>query len=100
MTSAVASTSSSDREIVVTRVFDAPRALVFKLWTDPEHLAHWWGLNGFTITNYEMDVRLGGVWRFVMHGPNGVDYQNKVVYREVVEPERLVYSHVLGRNSK
>ena len=87
---------TSDREIVVTRVFDAPRALVFKLWTDPKHVAQWWGPNGFTITNYEMDVRPGGVWRFVMHGPNGVDYQNKVVYREVVEPERLVYSHVSG----
>jgi uncharacterized protein YndB with AHSA1/START domain len=96
MTSAIASTGTSDREIVVTRVFDAPRALVFKLWTDPKHLAHWWGPNGFTITNYEMDVRPGGVWRFVMHGPNGVDYQNKVVYREVIEPERLVYSHVSG----
>ena len=91
-----AAIDSSAREIVVTRVFDAPRALVFKLWTDPKHLAHWWGPNGFTITNYEMDVRPGGVWRFVMHGPNGVDYQNKVVYREVLEPERLVYSHVSG----
>ena len=91
-----AAIDSSDREIVVTRVFDAPRALVFKLWTDPKHVAHWWGPNGFTITNYEMDVRPGGVWRFVMHGPNGVDYQNKVVYREVLEPERLVYSHVSG----
>src|ERR1700735_2545308 len=94
MTSAIASADTAGREIVVTRVFDAPRALVFKLWTDPKHLARWWGPNGFTITNYEMDVRPGGVWRFVMHGPNGVDYQNKVVYREVVEPERLVYSHV------
>lgn len=96
MTSAIASTGTSDREIVVTRVFDAPRALVFKLWTDPKHLTHWWGPNGFTITNYEMDVRPGGVWRFVMHGPDGVDYQNRVVYREVVEPARLVYSHVSG----
>jgi uncharacterized protein YndB with AHSA1/START domain len=96
MTSAGESTDTSDREILVTRVFDAPRALVFKLWTDPKHVAHWWGPNGFTITNYEMDVRPGGVWRFVMHGPNGVDYQNKVVYREVLEPARLVYSHVSG----
>jgi uncharacterized protein YndB with AHSA1/START domain len=96
MTSPRVSTDTSDREIVITRVFDAPRTLVFKLWTDPKHVAHWWGPNGFTITNYEMDVRPGGVWRFVMHGPNGVDYQNRVVYREVVEPERLVYSHVSG----
>ena len=85
---------TSDREIVVTRVFDAPRALVFKAWTDPKHLAHWWGLNGFSITTYEMDFKPGGVWRFVMHGPDGRDYQNKNVYVEIAEPERLVYRHV------
>jgi uncharacterized protein YndB with AHSA1/START domain len=89
-------TSASDREIVATRVFDAPRELVFKMWTDPEHVAKWWGPKGFTNTIYEMDVRPGGVWRFVMHGPDGVDYQNKIVYIEIVKPERLVYSHVSG----
>src|SRR5205823_6643743 len=88
--------TSSAREITATRIFDAPRELVFKMWTDPEHVAKWWGPNGFTNTIYEMDVRPGGVWRFVMHGPNGVDYQNKNVYIEVVKPERLVYSHVSG----
>ncbi len=87
---------TSDREIVVTRVFDAPRALVFKLWTDPQHVARWWGPNGFSTTTYEMDVRPGGVWRFVMHGPDGRDYQNKVAYVEIAEPERLVYKHVSG----
>ncbi|HKN01316.1 MAG TPA: SRPBCC family protein [Candidatus Binataceae bacterium] len=86
----------SDREIVVTRIFDAPRSLVFKMWTDPKHITQWWGPNGFSITIHEMDVRPGGEWRFVMHGPNGVDYQNRVVYREIAEPERLVYSHVSG----
>ena len=89
-------TSTSDREIVMTRVFDAPRELVFKAWTDPEHVTQWWGPHGFTTTIHEMDVRPGGVWRFVMHGPDGVDYQNKVVYIEVVKPERLVYSHTGG----
>jgi uncharacterized protein YndB with AHSA1/START domain len=74
--------AKSDREIVVTRVFDAPRAFVFKLWTDPKHVAQWWGPNGFIITSHEMNVRPGGVCRFVMYGPNGVDYQNRVVYRE------------------
>lgn len=86
-------TATSDREIVISRVFDAPRALVFKAWTDPHHVAQWWGPNGFTNTVYEMDVRPGGVWRYVMHGPDGVDYKNKVVFAEVVEPERLVYTH-------
>jgi uncharacterized protein YndB with AHSA1/START domain len=88
--------ANADREIVATRVFDAPRDLVFKMWTDREHVARWWGPKGFTNTIYEMDVRPGGVWRFVMHGPDGVDYQNKVVYIEIVKPERLVYSHVSG----
>jgi len=85
---------TSDREIVVTRVFDAPRALVFEVWTDPKHLANWWGPNGFTITTYELDFKPGGSWRFVMHGPDGRDYQNEVVYVEIAESERLVYRHV------
>ena len=83
----------SDREIVTTRVFDAPRELVWKAWTDPYHVAQWWGPRGFTNTIQEMDVRPGGVWRLVMHGPDGTDYPNKIVYIEVVEPERLVYDH-------
>jgi uncharacterized protein YndB with AHSA1/START domain len=86
--------ANADREIIATRVFDAPRELVFKMWTDREHVAQWWGPRGFTNTIYEMDVRPGGMWRFVMHGPDGVDYQNKIVYIEIVKPERLVYSHV------
>jgi uncharacterized protein YndB with AHSA1/START domain len=89
-------TGTADREIVATRVFDAPRELVFQMWTDPKHVAQWWGPKGFTTTTYEMDVRPGGVWRFVMHGPDGVDYQNKIVYIEIVKPERLVYSHSGG----
>jgi uncharacterized protein YndB with AHSA1/START domain len=88
--------SSADREIVATRVFDAPRELVWKLWTDPHHVAQWWGPNGFTSTIQEMDVRPGGAWRLIMHGPDGTDYPNKSVYVEVVRPERLVYDHVSG----
>lgn len=87
---------SGEREIVITHVFDAPRELVFQAWTDPKHVAKWWGPKGFTTTIHEMDVRPGGVWRFVMHGPDGTDYKNKIVYREIVKPERLVYSHVSG----
>jgi uncharacterized protein YndB with AHSA1/START domain len=89
---------SCDREIVATRVFKAPRELVFEVWTDPMHIAKWWGPNGFTLTIHEMDVRPGGVWQFVMHGPDGVDYQNKNVYIEVVKPERIVFSHVSPPN--
>jgi uncharacterized protein YndB with AHSA1/START domain len=90
--------STSDREIVVSRLFDAPRELVFSAWTDRQHVAQWWGPNGFTTTVHEMDVRPGGVWRFVMHGPDDVDYDNKIVFKEVVEPERLVYTHGSGEN--
>ena len=85
--------STADREIVVSRLFQAPRELVFKAFTDPNGITNWWGPNGFTTTTSEMDLRPGGVWRFVMHGPDGTDYPNRVVYNEVVAPERLVYRH-------
>ncbi|MBX3729188.1 MAG: SRPBCC family protein [Candidatus Sumerlaeia bacterium] len=85
--------TASDREIVTTRLFDAPRDLVFSAWSDARHVSNWWGPHGFRTTTHEMDVRPGGVWRFTMHGPDGVDYPNKIVYREVVRPERLVYNH-------
>jgi uncharacterized protein YndB with AHSA1/START domain len=94
MTAALDDTAG--REIVATRVVDAPRELVFRVWTEPEHIARWWGPNGFTTTIHEMEVRPGGVWRFVMHGPDGHDYQNKIVYVEITPPERLVYDHVSG----
>jgi len=86
-------TSTADREIVATRVFDAPRELVFQMFTDPKHVVHWWGPRGFTNTIETMDVRPGGVWRFIMHGSDGVDYPNKIVYIEIVKPARLVYDH-------
>ena len=86
------STRTADREIVAMRVIDAPRETVFEMWTKHESLARWWGPNGFTITTHEMDSRPGGIWRFVMHGPDG-NYQNKIVYDEIVPPERLVYTH-------
>jgi len=85
--------NKSDRELVFERLFDAPRELVYKVWTDPEHVVRWWGPNGFTNTNHGMDVSPGGVWRFTMHGPDGRDYKNKIIFLEVIEPERLVYQH-------
>lgn len=84
-----------EREIVAARVLHAPRKLVWQMWTDPAHVARWWGPRGFTTTIQRMDVEPGGVWRFVMHGPDGVDYDNEIVYREIVKPERLVYAHVV-----
>src|SRR5258706_2724536 len=82
-----------DRGIRGMCVFDAPRELVWKVWTEPEHIGMWWGPDGFTTTTHKMEVKAGGVWRFVMHGPDGRDYQNKITFIEVVKPERLVYKH-------
>jgi len=93
MPEASSTTRTTDREILLTRVFDAPRELVFNAWIDPNHIAQWFGPDGFTTTILGMDVRPGGVWRFIMHGPDGVDYPNKIVYVEIVKPERLVYNH-------
>ena len=84
---------TADREIVITRVFAAPRLLVFRAWTDPEHLPQWLGPKGFTNTTLSIDVRPGGMWRFIMHGPDGVDYPNRIVFNEIVPPECLVYTH-------
>lgn len=85
--------NSAGREIVLRRVIHAPRERVWDAWTDPEQLAMWWGPDGFTTTTSEMDVRPGGVWRFVMHGPDGIDYLNRVHYLEVVKPSHMTYQH-------
>lgn len=82
-----------DKEIFSSRIFNAPRDLVWKVWTNPEHTAIWWGPKGFTNTIYEMNVKPGGIFKFMMHGPDGVDFPNQISYIEVVKPERLVYNH-------
>jgi uncharacterized protein YndB with AHSA1/START domain len=84
--------NTSDREIVIKRTLNAPRELVYKVWTEAEHIAKWWGPRAFTTTNKEMAVKVGGVWRFNMHGM-GMDFPNKVVYTKVEKNERLEYSH-------
>jgi uncharacterized protein YndB with AHSA1/START domain len=78
------------RELVITRVFDAPRKLVFKAWTEPERLKRWWGPNGFTNAVCEIDPRPGGTVRIHMRGPDGTVYPNQGVVQEIVPPERLV----------
>ena len=88
---------TSGREIVITRVFDAPREVVWEAWTDPNQVVQWWGPRGFTTTIHEMDVRPGGVWSLTMHGPDGAEYPNKSVFTEVVKPERIVFSHGGGK---
>lgn len=81
------------REIVISRMLDAPRELAWQAMTDPRHLVQWWGPNGFTTTVQQMDVWPGGVWTLVMHGPDGTDYPNHSVFQQVVYPERLVFTH-------
>ena len=88
--------ATAANEIVVSRVLDAPRELVFSMWTSAEHLGNWWGPRGFTITTQSIDVRPGGEWRFVMHGPDGTDYKNHIVYGEIDAPRRIAYQHVSG----
>lgn len=81
------------RSIIFVRTFDAPRALVFSAFSSPVHLGQWWGPNGFTTTTHAFEFRPGGVWRFVMHGPDGRDYQSRITFDEIKAPERLVYHH-------
>lgn len=82
-----------EREIVLSRVFDAPRELVFKAWTEREQVSKWFGPQGFTTTTHEMSAQVGGRWRFDMRAPDGTVYTNRVVYLEVSYPSRLVFEH-------
>lgn len=82
--------ADADREIVITRVFAAPRELVWQVWTQPDHIAKWWGPRGFTTRVEGVDLRAGGKWRYVMVGPDGTEYPVHGVFREVVPPERIV----------
>jgi uncharacterized protein YndB with AHSA1/START domain len=86
-------TSASEYEMVVSRLLNAPRELVFDVWTDPRHLGEWWGPVGFTTSTQHMDLRPGGEWIHVMHGPDGIDYPNHTVFIEVNRPSRLVYTN-------
>ena len=83
---------ATDRELVIARWFDAPAALVFDAWTDPRHMAQWWGPRGFINPVCQLDARPGGAWRIVMRGPDGGEHPAKGVYREVAKPRRLVFT--------
>ena len=83
-----------DREITGTRIFDAPRGLLWRAFTDPDHIQRWWGPKGFTNTFHEFDFCLGGYWQFIMHGPNGTDYPNENVFVEIAFLERIVFDHL------
>ena len=87
---------TSDRELRISRILHAPIDLVWEVWTNPEHIKNWWGPVGFTNTIHKMEMKPEGVWEFVMHGPDGTDYRNKSIFKEIVKPKRIVFEHVVG----
>ncbi len=90
----------SDKELTISRLLNAPRELVWEMWTNPEHIKHWWGPNGFTNTIYKMDVKKDGEWDFTMHGPDGRDFRNTHIFVELVKPEKIVLLHAAGPKFK
>jgi uncharacterized protein YndB with AHSA1/START domain len=87
-----AASAMAEPQLVVTRVIDAPRALVFRAWTEPAQVARWWGPQGFVTTHCDMDIRPGGAFRCCMRSPAGTDHWKRGVYREIVAPERIVFT--------
>ena len=90
---APAQSATAEREIVISRVIRAPRELVFEAFTEVRHLSRWWGPEGFTTTTQAFEFRVGGVWDFVMHGPDGTDYQEWISWTEIAPPERIALLH-------
>ncbi|GLY77857.1 SRPBCC family protein [Actinoallomurus iriomotensis] len=88
-----AQSATADREIVISRAIDAPRELVFEAFTEVRHLSRWWGPEGFSTTTRAFEFRVGGVWDFVMHGPDGTDYQEWISWTEITPPERIALLH-------
>ncbi|POY34873.1 hypothetical protein C3K47_18135 [Solitalea longa] len=87
---------SPDQLIVTSRLINFNRELVFRAWTEAEHLKNWWGPQGFTNTFNEFDLRPNGYWRFIMHGPDGSDYPNESIFVKIEKPEKVVFDHLSG----
>jgi uncharacterized protein YndB with AHSA1/START domain len=85
--------AAADRQLVISRAISAPREVVFEAFTEVRHLSRWWGPEGFTTTTRAFEFRVGGEWEFVMHGPDGTDYQEWITWTEIVPPERIVLRH-------
>ena len=85
---------TKDRELFLSRTLDAPVPLVWEMFADPKHIVNWWGPNGFTNTIHKMDLRPGGEWVLVMHGPDGKDYDNKSIFKEIIPHKKIVFNHV------
>lgn len=82
-----------NREMQITRIFKAPIELMWEVWTDPKHIINWWGPNGFTNTIRKMDFQEGGEWILTMHGPDGTDYPNRSVFKEIIPEKKIVFEH-------
>jgi uncharacterized protein YndB with AHSA1/START domain len=87
---------NSARELCITATLNAPVEMAWNVFTKPEHIQHWWGPAGFTNTISTMEVKPGGNWEFIMHGPDGTDYKNKSVFEEIIKQERIVFKHITG----
>jgi uncharacterized protein YndB with AHSA1/START domain len=90
---ALTQSATADREMVISRIINAPRELVFEAFTEVRHLSQWWGPDGFTTTTRAFEFRIGGEWVFVMHGPDGPDYQEWICWTEIAPPERIALLH-------
>ena len=88
--------NTTDRELRISRLLNAPIELVWEVWTNPEHIKNWWGPNGFTNTITVMNAEQDGDWNLIMHGPDGTDYRNESIFKEVVKYKKLVYDHITG----
>ena len=88
-----ANNNTANREMHITRMLNAPIDLVWEVWTNPEHIANWWGPSGYTNTIHKMEVIKGGEWRLTMHGPDGKDYPNKSMFIEIVPLKKIVFQH-------
>lgn len=88
--------NTADREIRISRLLNAPIELVWEVWTTPEHIKNWWGPDGFTNTISVMSVQADGEWNLIMHGPDGTDYRNESIFKEVIKHKKLVYDHITG----
>lgn len=84
---------TKNKQLQITQTFNAPVELVWEMWTKPEHLAQWWGPNGFTTTIHQMSVKEGEEWLLTMHGPNGHNFPNRAVFKEVILHEKIVFEH-------
>jgi len=93
-----APSAMSDKQIVICRLIDAPRELVFEAFTEVRHLSRWWGPEGFTTTTQSFEFRVGRAWDFVMHGPDGTDYTEWITWTEIVPPERIALLHGESRD--